>query len=431
MPRHRSWAARVALLMVALCWRGTSLHAQALTQRGFADGLVTVFPQDAPADAVNTIGDVLVREEVFARPASWLRLAAGFDVRFNTNDQVDQSWRVDISDRGIQRPAISVRRLSATLTRGPLTVDVGKQFIRWGKTDIVTPTDRFAPRDFVNVVNTEFLGVSGVRGVLQRGAHAIDLVWLPVFTPSRIPLLNQRWAPVPPDLRIQLTDAGAAFPTASQLGVRYTRIARRLEYALSVYNGSNHLPTIDLVPLPVGATVNRTELSPPAESALTVGVRRRYADMQSYGADIAMPTRWLTIKAEAAYAQSGVDGGDDYVLYVVQIERQTGEWQLVGGYAGEVVTKHRTAATFAPDRGLTRSIVARASYTIGPNRGVAFEGAARQNGHGVYARAEYSQARGQHWRTTVAGLILAGRADDFLGQYNRNSQLSVALRYSF
>src|SRR3954471_18467652 len=196
MPRHRSRAVRAALLMVALCWRGTSLHAQALTQRGFADGLIAVFPQDAPADAVNTIGDVLVREEVFARPASWLRLAAGFDLRFNTNDQVDQSWRVDLSDRGIQRPAISVRRLSATLTRGPLTVDVGKQFIRWGKTDIVTPTDRFAPRDFVNVVNTEFLAVIGIRGVVQVGDETFEGVWLPRFTPSRVPLLDQRWTVV-------------------------------------------------------------------------------------------------------------------------------------------------------------------------------------------------------------------------------------------
>src|SRR3954471_20435728 len=222
MPRHRSRAVRAALLMVALCWRGTSLHAQALTQRGFADGLIAVFPQDAPADAVNTIGDVLVREEVFARPASWLRLAAGFDLRFNTNDQVDQSWRVDISDRGIQRPAISVRRLSATLSRGPLTVDVGKQFVRWGKTDIVTPTDRFAPRDFLNVVDSEFLPIAAARAVVQAGRNSLDAIWVPFFTPSRTPLLDERWTVIPSaPAGVAIEDGGADIPDGSETGVRF------------------------------------------------------------------------------------------------------------------------------------------------------------------------------------------------------------------
>ena len=58
---------------------------------------------------------------------------------------------------------LSVRRLDATVSRGPLTIDAGKQFIRWGKTEIVTPTDRFAPRDYLNVFDTEYLAVPGVR----------------------------------------------------------------------------------------------------------------------------------------------------------------------------------------------------------------------------------------------------------------------------
>ena len=92
--------------------------------------------------------DLMAREEVFVKPAAWLQFAGGLDLRQNTHDQVDNSWHVDFTDRGTMRPAISVRRLSATIARGPFTVDLGKQFIRWGKADIVTPTDRFAPRDF-------------------------------------------------------------------------------------------------------------------------------------------------------------------------------------------------------------------------------------------------------------------------------------------
>jgi hypothetical protein len=95
------------------------------------------------------------------------------------------------------------------------------------------------------------------------------------------------------------------------------------------------------------------------------------------------------------------------------------------------VTAQRSALTFAPDRGLTRSIIARASYTIGPVRSLAFETAIRQNGAGAYGKVEYSQARGAHWRATVTAVGIGGQSDDFLGQYHRNSHVTAALRYSF
>ena len=127
---------------------------------------------------------------------------------------------------------------------------------------------------------------------------------------------------------------------------------------------------------------------------------RSYPAIRTYGGDVAIPTKWFTIKGEAAYFTSRQSGeavtADDYVLYVVQLERQTGEWVIVAGYAGEAITARRSTLSFAPDRGLTRSIVARASYTIGPLRTLAFETAVRQNGAGVYGKIEDSQARHAH-----------------------------------
>jgi len=393
------------------------VDAQTLTQRGFADGSIFVFPQQAPNDLTRVVGDLLLRDEVFVKPAPWLQFAAGIDLRANSHDQVEDAWRIDLADRSILRPRAAVRRLSATFTRGPLTIDAGKQFIRWGKTDIVTPTDRFAPRDFLNVVDTELLPVSGVRGAVQAGAETFEGVWLPRFTPSRLPLFTQRWTAVPADAAsVPLVDAGGALPDGSQAGVRWAHVGAAFEYSLSFFDGFNYLPNIDVDVRP---------------APLRVELTRSYPAIRTYGADAAVPTRWFTVKGEAAYFTSSSAAADEYVLYVVQLERQTGEWVIVGGYAGEAVTTRRSTLVFAPDRGLTRSIVARASYTIDPTQSIAFEGAVRQNADGVYAKAEYSQARGQHWRTTISGVAIGGRADDFLGQYRRNSHLKASLRYSF
>jgi hypothetical protein len=279
--------------------------------------------------------------------------------------------------------------------------------------------DRFAPRDFINVVDSEFLAVSGVRASMRVGsADTLEGAWVPRLTPSRVPLLGQRWvvSPATP-LPVTIVDGGAEYPSGSQSGVRWAHVADALEFALSLYDGFNNLPTFRTDP---GAT--------PTEFVLT----RVYPQMRAYGADAAMPTRWFTIKAETAYFRSpGPIPADEYVLYVIQLERQTGEWQIVGGYAGEAVAVHRSTLTFAPDRGLTKSIVGRASYTIDTNRSVAFETAVRQNLDGEYVKVEYSQARGQHWRATIAGVAIGGESDDFLGQYNRNSHVRLSLRYSF
>jgi hypothetical protein len=445
-------------VIVCLAAGARPAAAQALTQRGFVEGTAWLFPQTAPNDATRVVGDFMARDQVFVKPAPWIQFAGGVDLRANSHGQVDDRWRLDIDDRGVKRPRVSLRRLTATLTHGPLTIDAGKQFIRWGKTDIINPTDRFAPRDFINVVDTEFLAVTGVRAVATHRAETFEAVWVPRLTPSRIPLLNQRWTAVPETAAsVSLVDAGSVQPDGPSTGLRWGHTGAGFEYSLSFFNGFNHLPNVGQVGQVglvgqggQGGQVGQTE---------PIRLTRSYPAIRTYGADAAIPTRWFTIKGEAAYfasrhtdvdaaadlsrqsadlsrqsAQGATAEGataDDYVLYVVQLERQTGEWVIVGGYAGEAVTASRSIVSFAPDRGMTRSIVGRGSYTIDPVRSIAFETAVRQNGDGVYGKVEYSQARGQHWRVTATGVVIGGHSGDFLGQYHRNSHIALLLRYSF
>ena len=132
-----------------------------------------------------------------------------------------------------------------------------------------------------------------------------------------------------------------------------------------------------------------------------------------YGGDAAIPLKGVTLKAEAAYFTSTTKTEDEYALYVVQLERQAGEWFFIGGYAGQVVTEHRSLFDFAPDRGLTSAFLGRAGYTIDTNRSVALETALRQNGQGMWAKLEYSQAFGAHWRATAAFTLIRGDSRTF------------------
>jgi hypothetical protein len=407
-----------ATKLLAGAWLFAAMAAaQDFTQRGFLETRHTFYPQTAPNDSGQYVGEALFRWEATKRYFQNLRINVGFDARTDSHRQVSREWEVNFSDRGLQRPALSIRRASISYTRGNFTVEAGKQFIRWGKADILNPTDRFAPRDFLNVFDNEFLAVPAVRGSWDNGKTSVDLVWQLRFTPSRTPLLNQRWTVVPEQSRgVPITDLGLQVPGGTQFGARVNHIGRGYEASVSFYDGNNHLPTIDGAPI----------LNPPS-----VGIHRVYPQLRFYGGDAAVPLKWFTIKAESGYYTSTDSRADNFLLYVIQLERQFGEWSLVGGYAGEVVTERRTDLNFAPDRGIAKAFLGRASYTIDVNRSVAIETAIRETGAGAIVRFEYSQALGQNWRVTVGGNLIRGKADDFLGQYRRNSNGLVAIRYSF
>jgi hypothetical protein len=391
--------------------------AQDFTQRGLLEYRGYAFPQTTPNDRGHAIGEALFRYEFSKSLLPGFTLFGATETRIDTHHQVERRFFVNFTDRSPQRPPFSIRRASVVWNRGRLTVEAGKQTIRWGKADILNPTDRFAPRDYLSVVDNEVLGVLAGRAIYEGDSDSLELVVQPRFTPSRTPLINQRWTVLPDQLTgVPVRDNGARLPGGPQYGLRWNHLGRGYEASLSLFEGHHYLPLIDarIQPLP-----------------FSVDVQRYFPKLRFIGADVAVPLPWLTLKGEAGYFTSRTASADEYVLYVIQGERQTGELSLVGGYAGEYVTKRRNPFDFAPDRGLTRSFLGRAGYTIGPTRSVALETAIRQNLHGAWVRFEYSQGFGRNWRVLGGFTYIAGERSDFLGQYRRNSHVFLTFRYSF
>ena len=398
-----------------------ALLAQNFEQRGFIENQTLFYPQEAANDSGRIVNQDLLRWEGSYKTGDWFKLAASVDARTDSHRQVARTLQLDADDRSILRPALSLRQWSATFHKSFVTAEFGRQFIRWGKTDILTPTDRFAPKYYLSsIVDSDFLGVVASRVTLKHKEDSLDLVLQPWFTPARTPLLNQRWTVPPPgnisgSLVVRTVDDGTRYPGGSAVGVRWNHVASGYEYSLSYYRGHDYFPLL-------GAT-----LDPPA---FRLNFYRYYPEMTMYGGDTAIQLPWVTVKGEAGYFTSSTPGAQDYVLYVVQVERQIKEWSLVGGYAGDAKTGGAvTPAQFAPDRGFARSFVGRAALTIDVNRSVTFETAVRAAGS--FLRAEYSQTFGQHWRITPGFAWIRGDMTDFLGQYRRNSYATLAVRYSF
>jgi hypothetical protein len=392
---------RTAVFLIA-----TAAFAQDSSQRGTLEYRGWLFPQTTVNDRAHAIGEALFRYEFSRTLIGDFRIFGTTETRIDTHHQVDRAFRVNFFDRRLQRPAFNIRRASILYNKRKFTAEVGKQLIRWGKADVLNPTDRFAPRDFLAVVDTEFLHVVAGRAMWEGASDSFEVVVQPRFTPSRLPLINQRWS----NVTVPVAELEPRYPGGPQYGMRWNHLGAGYEASFSYYEGHNHLPLF--------------------EGDLQ-GVRRYYPHLRLYGADAAVPLRWFTVKGETAYFTSNTPTSDEYVLYVLQLERQFGEASIVGGYAGEVVTRRRNPFDFAPDRGLARSFLGRASYTIDPRRSVAAEWALRQNGDGIWTRFEYSQSYGRNWRVIGGLTVIRGNPSDFLGQYRRNSNANLILRYTF
>ena len=406
------------MVLLFYFWASLALNAQEFSQRGFVEMDGRVYPEIVPTDTAHAVVDGSVRYEPKWQPRTWFILTASFEANVDTHRQVSRILHLDWRDRSFQRPALSVRDLSAVLKKDNLTITAGKQFIRWGEADFLNPTDRFTSKDLLDVINTEPLAVTAARVTYIAGNNTVDLVWQPWFTPSRIPLVNQRWTFIPAAAFGQLNaeDQRVSFPARSSFGARWNHSGANYEYSLSYYKGFNSFPDI------------REQIDP---GLAHISFLYTYPDLQLYGSDFSITLPWFTIKSEQAYYASPAKTDDEYVIYVAQLERQIHELQMILGYTGESVTAHGSAQEFPGERGFVRSVVARGKYMLDQNRAFTLDLFVRQNMRSSLLKPSYSQSFGEHWRATAGLVWLRGNQNDFLGQYHRNSFVEAELRYSF
>jgi hypothetical protein len=400
-----------------VCWLALLAQGQEFSQRGFIEVNGNFYPQTFPIDSTRAIGGMVLRYEPKWHPKPWFTLEASFDGRMNSHQQVARDLHFDWNNRSLQRARLSIRELAAVFRKGNFTFTLGKQFIRWGEADFINPTDRFAPTDLLNLVDQEILPVTAARATYDRGNETFNFVWQPEFTPARVPLVDQRWTFLPPAYySFDAQDQGPTFPGRYAFGVRWNHSSARYDYSLIYYDGFNCFPDFN-------AQVNAPK------ARLTYS--RMYPALRLYGGDLTVPASLFTFKSEAAYYTSSTKNHDEYVLYLLELERQIHEAHIIVGYAGEVVTAHGDALQYLGERGFARGLISHVLYTLDANRSFTLDAFVRQNGASSLIRPAFSQSFREHWRATVGFAWLRGEASDFLGQYHRNSFASAELRYSF
>ena len=164
-------------------------------------------------------------------------------------DETSRRRRGRFWDRTTERPAAGdPARRRSPYARGPFRSELGKQFVRWGQTDILAPTDRFAPRDYLTVAGERAARRDGRRvDRLPARDTLSSLVYTPRLTPSRMPILTHRWIGLrlrPRASGFEVRDTGAQFPRRSQYGLRWNHVGRWFEHSIAFFQGFNRLPLL-------------------------------------------------------------------------------------------------------------------------------------------------------------------------------------------
>ena len=362
-----------------------------------------------------------------------------WDFRLDTHHDVDRHRWLDVAQRGLRKPAGSLSEFYFDLRLNHLDLRLGKQTIRWGRADGFNPTDNLLPYDYVDTFSDERIAVPALKADAYWQNSRFELTYIPVFTPTRLPLLNQRWFPrlpgsgafsltpdAPPvEVDLAYRDGEREFPPSTwgsgQWGVRWNQLVPGAEFSLSYFDGFDDLAFFQ----PVAA------FSPLPRPNLLVTLNREYYRVRVVGADLASELGPFGMRGELAYFDQTDPSNRDHLLFVIGLDRSWGDWFAIVQYAGQYLPGSSVPAAVFPDLGLRSTMLIRVERNLGPSRSLELQGAIRLLDGDFMVQPIYNIALSNRWRLKLGARFLAGPASGFLGQYRDSSSLDLQLRYTY
>jgi hypothetical protein len=334
-----------------------------------------------------------------------------------------------------------LRELYVTAKLGAVDVRLGKQEIRWGRADGFNPTDNLMPYDYLNIVAEERIPVPAVKVDAYIRDTRLEAAWIPWFTPTRLPLLNQRWFPRLPtstqlplgpmgevvDVDLTFQDGHVDFPARTfsngQWGLRWNQLVSGGEFSLSYFDGFDDLPVFQ----PTASLLPSLEPRP----QVLVTLNREYHRLRVFGADFASALGPFGVRGELAYFDQTGPINRDRLVFIVGLDRTWGDWFAIVQYTDQIPARDFQDGLVFPDQGLRASILYRIERTLSASQSIDIKGGIGVRDRGFLVQMGYSVALADAWRLKAGITLLGGPRTSYLGQYRDNNSVNLQLRYSF
>lgn len=417
-----------------------ALAALASSARAVETGLTVDLRGDAYARGEPSI-EGWVRESlsVSAQPSSHLFVRVVWIVERDSRGEVLRTSLYRDDDRGIRRSASRFSDLLVGFRAGPATVELGKQRLTWGRASFVQPEDNLTPRDWTDPLDEVRLSPWSARLAVERGRGWGEVVVVPRYAPSRLPILGGRWLPVepatvvnpaypaagPPQLRVEAAYGPDAFPPIAwrtlQAAARGGFRGPGGEIAGSFFRGYDDAPIVTAVP---GAPDVARGIAP-------VELRRSAARLEVAGLDGEVLLGSWIVRAEGGYFHFPDGERSSFFLYEAEAQWSRGSWLAIVAWSDAIGGAPATQSRTSLDIAYLPALFLRAQYGEATDWRVALDATYGVDDRDGFVRVSGSYPFAGHVRVGAEAARFSGAPGTFFGRWRDNDRLRAFVTLSF
>ena len=332
---------------------------------------------------------------------------------------------------------LGLRELYVDLHMNYFDLRVGKQQIIYGKTDGVFITDVVSPKDLSEFLLRDFdeirMGITAAKLDFYLGNHTFEAVWVPTFTPTKMPDRNSIWFPKM-NFPIQPTiDSSTAQVEDNlkngELYFRYSAMLSRIDYEFVTGTFYYDDPTLHIT----------KEINPATMQLTGIIARPEYNRVYMAGGSFSLPIGPFVIRGEGAYYNGRYfqtqnpnipDGtiqknfihyaaGLDYTIYGVRLSMQFIQEHILDYEKGICNDEYENTMTFLAKKDFFREKLWLEFFT--------YYGL---NNNDALIRPKITYNFADAFNIDFGANIFTGTTGRF-GMYHDNSMLYVKFKYNF
>ena len=199
-------------------------------------------------------------------------------------------------DRDVE---FDVREAYLDLYFNSMDIRIGKQQIIWGKADGVFITDVISPKDLSEFLLRDFdeirMGITAAKIDYYIGNSTLELVWVPVFTPDKIPPEGSIWRPkmdLPPNATFDFSKKDVAFNLKnSEVFGKLSTLTGPIDFEIMAGYTWDSQPTPFM----------EREIDPITHMPISITIVPQYDRLTLFGGSFSTTIKGIVFRGEGAY----------------------------------------------------------------------------------------------------------------------------------
>ncbi len=355
----------------------------------------------------------------------------GFKAALNFESEFARS-KNDSTDQASKQDEINITPIEFYIDLHFATTDlrIGQQFIFWGATDWVNPTDVINPWDYEHMsgeIEDYRLPVFAASFHKYFDQYTLQLVAVPVFQPNVIPL--------PDGTDISLPELNPGDP---QWGLRLQRFVGETDLSLSYFSGYSHSPTLRFESMDFSGPSPLPEFS------------GSYSRNRMVGMDFVRTMNAFALKGETAWIQTPDQKGTDifetnpYIQSVLGVDYAASEdftfnLQYINhtllNYSNskeqELIDNAHMTNYMTPDNKVVHSMSSRIAWNPAAYWSVQILGETHVKEKDYFLLGFVNWEPRDATSVTIGTVIFGGKSGTEFGQLNSEDQIFLELKQSF